>query len=126
MKRLWLAVILLALIVGVCIGGLVYLDQQTEYLIGQLDRMETALRHGDLTTAAARLQTYLDEYEERTRLFPAYMRHQDLEDNRQINAVLPVILENGQTEELHENIRRLRQRLQLIRDAEMPLLYNIF
>lgn len=126
MKRLWLAVALLALVLGLCVSSQTYLQQQTEAVLMNLTALEDSYRRGDLEEARRWAQWLAEEYPRRTELFYCFLAHSDLEDSRETVATLPAILEQNHLEELLTATARLREQLQHLQSIDRPTLDNVF
>ncbi len=125
MKRLWLAVGVLVAAISLCAVTQRYQHVQIDALSAQLDLLETAVRTDGTENTVGLAQQFLAEYEQRTRLFPCFMSHNDLSGCYETVAALPTLLETGHTEEVYQEISRCRAQLKRLREVEAPSLQNV-
>lgn len=125
MKRLWVAVALFVLVVGLCTGTQMYLRRQTAVLLSYLDELEADFRSDRVAEASEWADRIAQEYEQRTAPMDCFVAHSDLEDGRETAVLLPAVMEQGGWEELLMEIARLREQLEHLRRIDSPTLRNI-
>ena len=89
MKRLIIAVIILA---GVAVVSILSLNVQlsnTEYLLGELEEIQQAYDEGNRELCLTLSTEFVKTFESRTRIFPLFMRHADIGAIRESVAPLP-------------------------------------
>ena len=125
MKRLWVALVLLLTVGGICTFSVIHQRKQISALLEDLDRLETVYEEGDLSTcreAAAALQM---EYARRTALFPCFISHDDLTDSQSTAATLSAALQEDNPEEFLLETARLRAQLEWLLEVDSPHWKNI-
>lgn len=125
MKRIWLAVGILAAILTLCVSTLFHQRRQLDRLTDDLDEVISAFESGDDARAYDLAVTLEKDYLHRTRLFPLFMAHGDLIECGESLALLPSILKDGNTEEFHMESTRCRVQLERLAKSELPTLKNI-
>ncbi len=125
MKRLWLAIGILAAIVTLCLSSILYQQRQTSKLLEQLDSVITAFDNRQTDHAYALAVVMKNDYQHHERLFSCFMAHDDLVECRESLALLPSLLRDGNAEEFHIESVRCRIHLQHLSDSELPTLQNI-
>lgn len=79
MKRLFIALALLAVTVGLCVGSHVIVTRGVETLLHDVDAMESACHAGDTAAAAAIAAQLPARFAEQTRRFPLFLPHAPLD-----------------------------------------------
>ena len=116
MRRLWIGLLLLLAVVGLCVVSQVYQHRQIDRLLETLDALPTPAAAEDFRT----------EYTRRTRLFPCFMSHADLSGIEETVAVLPAVAAGGDEDELRQTVALCRAQLERLRTTELPIWQNVF
>lgn len=125
MKRLWVAVALIAAVVGLCITSAAYQHHRTEEMLALVDRVEDAYAAGDLTAARDAADELITVYDGVCRVMMCYVAHSDIAESQETVRMLPALLEQGGGEELQMEIARLREELTHLRQIDDPRIWNI-
>ena len=125
MKRLWIAAVLLVMVAGLCLVTEIYQHRRIEDMMTLLDELEYAYDEGDLNQAGQMAEQLTHQYESICRVMMCFTAHSDIAESQETAALLPVLLEQGQTEEWEMEIARLREQLVYLRNVDDPLLWNI-
>lgn len=125
MKRLYIAVVLLAAVVALCVLTHRYLHREIDRMLTTLEEIETAARRGDTDQALAKAATFAADYQQVSDWISCYVPHGELRESKETAALLPALLEKGVSEELYMEIYRLRTQLATIRQVDDPILRNI-
>ncbi|MBQ9860486.1 MAG: DUF4363 family protein [Clostridia bacterium] len=125
MKRLWAAVALFLLVIGLCTGTQMYLRRQTTVLLSYLDELEASYLNKKRNEAVAWAHRIAEEYEQRTAPMDCFVAHSDLEDSRETAVMLPAIVEQDGREELLMEVARLREQLEHLRQIDRPTWRNV-
>ena len=125
MKRLYIALLLLAAVIGACVLSHRYLHRQTDRMLDTLQRMEELYRNGDTSSATTLAEQFADDYLRVSDRISCYIAHNELRESRETAALLPTLLRTGGEEELWMELARLRSQLQYLRQVDDPLLRNI-
>lgn len=126
MKRLWIAIGILAVVLSLCIAALVYQRRQVFILIAHLENVIAAYENGMAEEAYLLAVDLMHEYDERTRLFPYFLNHNDLTGCRESVVLLPSILRDGDAQEFRMESARCRAQLEFLLSIETPTAQNIF
>ncbi len=125
MKRLIVALALLLSVAALCTAALVTQNRSVDYLLAKMDEMEEAYQDGDLDECLSLSEQFVDEFAERTRFFPFFMRHSDISKIEESVAVLPVMLETGENAHWLAELTKCRNQLETLSDIEDILPENI-
>lgn len=125
MKRLWIAVVLLGGVVGLCIGSTLYRHHQMDAMIAALDRMESAYAQGDVPRAREWAQEMVDRYDKISAVMLCFTAHSDMAESQETVKLLPALVRQGGDEELRMEIARLREELTHLWEIDDPILRNI-
>ena len=125
MKRLYVAAVLLAAVVGLCATTHLSHHRQIDRLLGMLSRVEEHLRRGDGEEAVQAAEEFAAEYQRFSRRISLYVPHGDIQDSAEAAALLPTLIRTDRENEPVEEIARLRAQLQYLRQVDDPTLRNI-
>lgn len=125
MKRLWIAVGLLALAVGLCVSATLYQHRRIDGMLAQLEAMEQTFAAGDRDTARGMAAELAEDYEAIGAVLFCFVPHSDLADSQETVTMLPTLMERGGEEELRMEMARLREQLLYLRGVDDPLWRNI-
>lgn len=125
MKRLYIALALLAAVATVCVGGHWYQHRQINQMLNRLDQIETAARNGDTDHAAQLAEAFAADYRKISDRISCYVPHGELRESRETAALLPSLLRQNSRDELWMELARLRSQLKYIQQVDDPSLQNI-
>lgn len=125
MKRIYVALGILAVLVLSCVVSLRYHRQQTDALVMQIDTLVETFDPKHPETAIAPTKAFIEEYSRRTAIFPTFSRHSTLTDVECELVSLPALLEKGEPLDYTAILLRCRQRLSAFYRLELPLVENI-
>ena len=125
MKRLWIAVLLLCGVVGLCVASTLYRHHQMDTMIAALDRLEHAYTQGDVHHARELAEEIIDRYERVSRVALCFIAHSDMAESQETVRLLPALLQQDGDEELGMEIARLREELSHLWEIDDPLIWNI-
>lgn len=126
MKRIYIALVLLAVITASCVGTLILEKKQLQDMIDMTREMEHLCRQGDIGAAREAADTLKREFTGRTRTFALFLRHNELLEIEESVLLLPLYLELHEEEHFLAEAARCRLFLQKQMDMDMPSLQNIF
>ena len=102
MKRVWIAVALLAIVVGLCGAGTLYRHRQAEGLLITLDQLERAYAQDDMVQAQTLAADLVHRYERVSEVLLCYTAHGDMAESMEnllIHSTLPLVskllIDNG-------------------------------
>ena len=125
MKRIYLAVALLLGVAMLCVGAHRYQHVQIDRMLDDLSRIAAAARRGDTDDAVRDARRFAAEYQRVSDWISCYVAHDELRESRETAALIPVLLEDANWEELFLEIARLRAQLNHIRTIDDPLPQNV-
>ena len=126
MKRIWIALALLAVTLAICFFTQSFQHRQMDRMLEILDRLEAAYSADDIPLAAAIAEEFNSRYQRIADIMDGYVAHDDLAESRETAAILPALLRQGGEEELHMELARIREQLRHLRIIDDPLPENIF
>ncbi len=125
MKRLWIALTLLLLVVGLCVGSRTYLYRRMGDLLDALDTIEAHWVREDKDTAARLAEAFVRDYHRIGAVLDCYVAHNDLAQSLETATLLPTLLRQGGEEEPRMELARLREQLTYLRTIDDPIWENI-
>ncbi len=125
MKRLCIAVVLLIATVTACVFTHHYQHRQLNRMLENLDRIEAAVRTGDIFHATTLAEDFAATYRQVSDRISCYVSHNELRESRETAALLPTLVHHQNEEELWMELARLRAQLLYLQQVDDPLLQNI-
>ena len=125
MKRLYVAVALLAAVIALCVLTHRYQHREIDRMLAALENIEIAARRGDVDQALTQATAFAADYQQVSDWISCYVPHGELRESKETAAILPALLEQGVSEELYMEIYRLRTQLATIQKVDDPILRNI-
>ena len=125
MKRIYIALALLAAVAALCVGAHLYLHAQADRMLTALDDIEETYRKGDVASAQAQAQDFAAAYRRVSDWVSCYVAHGELRESRETAALLPTLVANNDRNGLYMEIARLRAQLEYIRQVDDAILRNI-
>lgn len=125
MKRLWIAVALLVLAVGLCLAASLYQHHHLDRMLDTLTLLEDTYTAGN-TAEARRIAAQLAaDFKAVGRVLYCFIAHDDLAESQETVTLLPALIRQGGQEEWEMEIARLREQLLYLRNIDDPLWQNI-
>ena len=125
MKRIYIALALLAAVAALCVGAHRYQHRQTDRMLDALTQVEEAYRLGDNYRAQQLAQDFAAAYRRVSDWVSCYVAHGELRESRETAALLPTLVANSDANALYMEIARLRAQLEYIRQVDDAILRNI-
>ena len=125
MKRLWIAIALLAFTAVLCTGPNRLLEHSTARLLHSLDSADTAVRQNDLPAAAEAITAFCRDFEQDNRLLPLFFPHEKLDAIEESTVLLSRVVQQDAAH-LAEELARCRWHVEHLRQSERLTLTNIF
>lgn len=125
MKRLYIAVALLAAVITLCTLVHWRHHRRLDEMTSTLDHIEDLYRSGDTAAALQMAETFAEEYRQFSNRISFYVAHGEVRQSQETAALLPTLLRKGGDEELAMEIARLRSQLQYLRQVDDPIPQNI-
>ena len=125
MKRVVLAIVLLAAVAGLCGLSLYTQVSGAGYLLTMTDKLEDAYRADDLEECRQLAEQFTQEFQQRTRYFPFFMRHGAIWAIEETVIALPIYLETDDLQHFLSELAKCRSQLEKLYQLELPLPENI-
>ena len=126
MKRIPVAVAVLLLVTGLCVGALWFQQSQTRAMIGQIDEMLARFDPDQPENSLEAAEALYQTFREKTALFPLFLRHSGLTEIETELRTLPHLLTAGEPKDVPAVLARCRNKLQTMFELEIPTLENVF
>lgn len=117
MKRLLIAVALLALTAGLCIGGQITLERRVERLLNALEDVEVVYLADGAQAAHPYVTHLLARIDEETRLLPLFLPHDRVDAVAESACPLPALLD-GDAAAFTAQLLCCRDRLEQLQESE--------
>ncbi len=125
MKRVTIAIVLLAVVAVMSGAALWWQQRTTEALLTACDEIITLYESGDIAACREATADLTARLEDDTRLFPFFLRHERMESVFQQAAALPHLVDDNDPADLMAGISSVRMQLQILMDNEWPSPENI-
>lgn len=125
MKRLWMAVLLMTVLVGLCLGNAWYSLTLTRQMAEQLTQAQTLVEQDQWESARTITQEVYDRWNSQHFYLHVFLRHSDTD---QILRTFRQVLQYLQLEELDQYAAAnadFTAQLELLAEMEQPSLVNI-
>lgn len=126
MKRTVFAITAILSSVLICIFGFIVLKKSCETLISPLKEIAEYARNDDIETAKKKTDEMILIWEETHGKIEALTHHSETDELEEIVKSLPVYASQSDMERLEEKSEIAINRLEHIRENELPKLSNIF
>lgn len=126
MKRLIAALSLLTAVIVLCGCSYLYISRSAYQLADTVFTAQSALRGGDLREAHTALQKSYADWQSRSQVFNALVRHNEIDEAQRLYVRIFEALQNDIAEEALIQIADLHSLLLHLPEMEQPRLSNIF
>ena len=126
MKREWIAIGLLSLLLGTAVLNIVRADRLLDLVVINLTRSENAVHQGDYDTAAACFENGFSVWQNARSYTNVFLRHPDVDAAADAFYDLQQLLLQQDEAALPAAFARLRYRLEVIDYMEHPSIDTIF
>lgn len=124
MKRLLVAVVLLAFTVALCVGGQITVERRVERLLSALDDAAVVYRTSGADAARPYVDHLLTRVGKETELLPLFLPHEPVDAAAESLCLLPALL-NGDEAVFEAEVARCRERLEQLRESERLSVENL-
>ena len=125
MKRIWVAIGVLAVVIALCIVELTATVNITDELADTITTAQTSLKKGDEENARALCRQAFDDWQTHYDTMATFIAHSKLEQIDQSVTVTQTYLERGQLDDFMAEADRTRTQMERFKDTELPSLSNI-
>ena len=125
MKRVLFALAILLIVGGLCWFSLYQQVNNAQALLEITDRMEESFDAGSTEETLQLAKELKNEFEERTWIFPFFMRHSDIWVIEETVATLPIYLQTGDIQHFPAELAKCRSQLEKLYQGELPVPENI-
>ena len=126
MKRIPVAVAVLLLVTGLCVGALWFQQGQTRATISKIDEMLARFDPDRPDESLPDAEALYHAFREKTALFPLFLRHSGLTEIETELKTLPHLLTDGEPKDVPAVLARCRNKLKAIYELERPTIENVF
>jgi PBP1b-binding outer membrane lipoprotein LpoB len=126
MKRIWIALALLALVIATCVMGICYTREITEKMTQTVQEAKDAEKRGDIDTAYELSITARKDWKNAHNVLCVYMVHNDLEEIDQTLALLPELCLNGAKDTFLSECDRGLTLISSLDESVSPKFENVF
>lgn len=125
MKRLYIALLLLAAVVIACVLTHCYQHRQLDRMLQQLDHIEHTVYAGDIPRATQLAREFSTAYRRVSNRISCYITHGELLESRETATLLPTLVQTHNQNDLIADLERLRIQLLYLQQVDDPLPWNI-
>ena len=126
MRRIYISAALLLVVVGICVGAVIFLSYQTETMIREMDDLSAEFDPEKPMAYYTQTEEVIRSFQKRTKIFPLFIRQNTLMEIEAELEILPALLKKGEPKDFVASLSRCQTRLETQLRLEMPLLQNIF
>ena len=126
MKRIWVAVCAMVLMITLCVIELSFTNSSIGRLTDALDQAEQKIYEKDYSTAFRLSEEAVEVWNNDHKALSFYTTHEQLEQIDLSFAVLLMHLERGNYDDFLSEKNKAAAQLENVRDNEMPSLHNLF
>ncbi len=125
MKRVYIAIGLLALVVAMSVGALLLQNRTTERLIDSCNELIEIYQRGEVEECRRKAQELSENMEQEMRWFPFFLAHDRMESIFQQAGALPYLVSDDDPADFFSALAVIRVQLGVLRDSELPTPENI-
>ncbi len=125
MKRVWIAVVLLTVVIVLCIGALSLQSRVTERLIDRCYELVDIYQQGDVEGCRQKARELSENMDKEMRWFPFFLEHERMESIFQQAGALPYLVSDDDPADFFAALASIRVQLQILMDNEWPTPDNI-
>lgn len=125
MKRVGIAIALLAVVVFLSGGALLLQNDATDRLIASCDELVTLYQSGDVNACRDAARKLSNNLEENMRWFPFFLKHERMESIFQQAGSLPYLVSDDDPADFFSTLAAMRVQLEILMDNEWPTPENI-
>lgn len=126
MKRIWVAVCAMVLMITLCVIELSFTNSSIDRLTEKLDQAEQKVYDQDYSTAFRLSEEALEVWNSDHKVLSFYTTHDQLEQIDLSFAVLLLHLQQGNYDDFLAEKYKAAAQLENVKDNEMPSLHNLF
>jgi len=125
MKRIWVSIIILILLISVCSLGAQASQTHTDHILSTITALKDTAESGEEERAVSMSVALIDEWEESHRVLCMYMSHNRLEAIDDTIAALPSLLRGGERAQFTAECERAAAQIRQLTVTEQFSLENI-
>ena len=125
MKRIRIAVGLLAVVIALSIGALVLQNRATGRLIDACNELVDIYQRGDVDECRRKAQELSENMDKEMRWFPFFLAHDRMEIIFQQAGALPYLVNDDDPADFFAALASIRVQLRVLMDNEWPIPDNI-
>lgn len=125
MKRIWAAIAIFAVVLGLCVWGLVSMTVTADTVLRQVEQIETAIQKEDYPMAIRLTEQTAERWDTSGRVLCGFLSHAQLETMDKELASLRVYLDAQESGRAMEHCAQLRTFWKHMQKTDLPLWENI-
>ncbi len=125
MKRIWLAITALIMIIGLCIGEIIWIINITNNIKSQISSVNQLVLNENIDDAISLSEEILNEWDNKHNKLAIFIDHNSLEGIDQTMDIINTCLTTDNIPEFHIKVAKINALLEDLTDTEMPSIYNI-
>lgn len=126
MKRLWISLVILVVLTGLCILGVWYTESVSTGMIRTVQEAKSAEQRGETDAAVELSRKAGEDWHNVHRVLCTFMPHARLEAIDQTLAGLPMLGQYGAKDQFLADCDRSIEQISYLNESEVPNLANIF
>lgn len=126
MKRLFIALVVLAIVIGIGITGLVINTNTANYIVDKLEMTKKYAADGNIETAKKELKDAVDRWESKMEIMLIFVSHGKLDQIEESINITNSYLENNEMGLFYAECKRAITLLEHFENVEYPNINNIF
>lgn len=125
MKRIWIAITALIMIIGLCIGEIIWIINITNNIKSQISSVNQLVLNENIDDAISLSEEILNEWDNKHNKLAIFIDHNSLEGIDQTMDIINTCLKTDNIPEFHIEVAKINALLEDLTDTEMPSIYNI-
>ena len=125
MKRIWIAISTLIVVVGLCIGEIIWVSNIAENIESQISEIEETVSIGNLENAISFAEQISSQWNKSHNKLAIFVDHKSLEDIDQSMEIMEVSLSTLNLYQFYIETSKIKSSINDLVDTETPSIYNI-
>lgn len=126
MKRVYLAITFLGIIITCSILTIHMQGKSLSSLISATEEIETVFSQNDLAAATKKTEALIADFSKKAKILSLFSSHNFLTEAEKCIVTLPIYLKKGKPEDFLAELSRCRLLLKKQQETDLPMLKNIF
>lgn len=126
MKRVWIAVLLLAIVCGLGISEYYLNTKEADYTVSEIQAVQKLVKEGKSQPAKEKFRNLKEDWERKTGIMSIFVSHKPIDEISCSISTAYTYLENDDTPEFFAECERAECHLRYFKELEYPKINNIF